>query len=483
LIEQGSVEIPLAWSPDSHWVLVYAHGDLHKIPAAGGPPQTIVLGLGNERGAAWNSDGTIVYSGPAGGLLLRVSENGGKPTPATNEPAFYPTILPDGRHFLFLSGAAGATEEAIYLASLDSKETKKLTEANSKAELSPSGHLLFMRGTTLMAQPFDSSALRVTGGAIPVASDVGLVAVSRQAFFSAANGLILYQTGGVGRTALTWFDRSGNTQGVVDDTSFHEDVRLSPDGNFLAATRRDPKTLRLGLWVSDLTRGITTRVSSEDEDANFPSWSPDGKRIAYSSQTRDVYIREIDSGKREKVSEGREPAWSADGTVLMLARGRRYEEPGLFLNHVGGDPKPVPFLQGADYYQPAFSPDGRWVAYTSGESGEFQVYVQAFPTGRGKRQISKHGGAQPVWRRDGRELFYREVSPIGANIVAVPVTIGATFEPGVPKELFAVSTFGLPQFRQQYSVTPGGERFLVDVLPAVRPQTVLLQNWLRHESR
>jgi eukaryotic-like serine/threonine-protein kinase len=482
LVEQGSVEIPRAWSPDSRWLLVFANGELHKIPVAGGPAQTVATGLVSDRGAAWNSDGTILFGGrPA----FRVSENGGKPAPITEGTAWYPTMLPDGRHFLFLTGNAEVTEVAINVAALDSKETRKITDANSQADPSPTGHLLFLTGTTLMSQPFDASALRVTGEAVPVASDVGLLPVSSQASFSASSsGLLLYQTGGIGRTALTWFDRSGKTQGVIDDTDFHEDVRISPDGKFLAATRRDLKTLRPGLWITDLTRGITTRLTSENDDANFPAWSPDGKRIAYNSRARDVYVVEIGSGKRGKVAQGFMAAWTPDGAAIMPSRStQRGEpgsgEPGLFLTRLGADPKPVPYLSGQQL-QPAFSPDGRWVAYASDESGEFQVYVQSFPAGHGKWQISKHGGAQPNWRHDGRELFYKELEPLGAHIVAVPVTTGTAFNPGVPKELFAVTTFGLPYIRQQYSVTPDGQRFLVNALVDVHPETILLQNWLTH---
>lgn len=471
---------PLAWSPDGRFLLGYRNQghEMIKFPITGGAEQTIASGLLNIRGAAWSKDGTILFS--EGGPLLRVSESGGTRTPLTSGPAWYPTFLPDGRHYLYLSGHGGDSEEAIYLASLDSKEERKLTKANSKAELA-SGHLLFLRGTTLMAQPFDSSALRVTGDAVPVAPDVRLVAVNRSGSFSASAGLIVYRTGGAGRSTLAWFDRSGKSLGLLDDKNYYEDVQISPDGRFVAATRLDPKTLRVSLWVTDLARGIASRLTMEDEDVDSPSWSPDGKRIAYSALNDEIYVRDTSgSGNREHFLRGLLPSWSPDGAGLVLVRLASNPSPqGLSLVPIQGDRKLVDYLEGP-LYQPAFSPDGRWIAYAADESGQPDVFVQSFPAGHGKWQVSTHGGAQPVWSRDGKELFYKS-PPLsdGDKVFAVPVKTGAMFEAGVPRELFSVNTMGgLPYFRRQYSVTPDGQRFLVNLRAEEHTQTILLQNWL-----
>jgi hypothetical protein len=201
------------------------------------------------------------------GPLMRIPENGGTPVAVTSAPAWQPTILPDRRHFLFLGGEEDmVADEAIYAGSLDSNEIRKITQANSKAEFSPSGHLLFMRGTTLMAQPFDASGLRTTGDAFPIDSDVSITAVSRAASFSvSSNGLIVYRQGSINRYALTWFDRSGKSSGVVDDTSTYQDIELSPDGKAVAATRLNPKTLLTGLWVIDLVRGTSGSLQDSGE--------------------------------------------------------------------------------------------------------------------------------------------------------------------------------------------------------------------------
>jgi len=467
---------PPTWSPDGRSLVYYSGtntGELRKVSVPGGTPQTLAAGLPVFRGIAWNTDGNILFS--AGGRIMRVSENGGTPVPVADR-GIHPTMLPDGRHYLFLGGGRGSPE-GIYAGSLDSKEQRKITEANSQAEFRPSGHLLFLRGTTLMAQPFDPAGLRTTGEAFPVASDVGIQEPSRTAAFSVSpNGLIVYKTGGVGRTALTWVDRSGKPSGVIDDANFYFDIDVAPNGKAVAATRLDLKTFQRSLWVTDLARGITSRLTEQSEDVvRGATWSPDSKRIAYWSPNQ-LYVRDATgSGNRESLgSSGGMPHWSPDGKTLVFAGLGGQTTGSLWLLPVGGDHKPVLYLEG-QFAQPAFSPDGRWMAYVSAESGSLEVFVQPIPAGHGKWQISTQGGAQPVWRRDGKELFYKSAD---SKIVAVPVKIGATFEAGVPKELFPVSTTGLFNIRRQYSVSPDGQRFLVNVRVDEHPQTILLQNWL-----
>jgi Tol biopolymer transport system component len=303
-----------------------------------------------------------------------------------------------------------------------------------------------------------------------------MVAVARAASFStAANGLIVYQTGSVGRTALTWFDRSGKASGVIESSSLHYDVEVAPDGSAVASTRVDPKTLRSSLWVTDLVRGTSNRLTTDAENAQVPAWSKDSRRIAYSASDG-TYIRDANgSGQRELLDpEALMPHWSPDGKTIVAVEGQRRVSGSLRLIPVVGDHTPVPYLNG-NFTQPAFSPDGRWMAYVSAESGTYEVYVQPVPASHGKWAISTHGGAQPVWRQDGKELFYKTDA---GTIVAVPVKTGSSFEAGVPKELFDATRFGLFQVRRQYSASPDGQRFLVNLQMNDRPQTVLLQNWL-----
>ena len=472
-----------AWSPDGRFLIYYGlQGALKKVEVTGGTPQTVASGLPNFRGATWSTDGTILYST---GQLLRVSENGGAPAPVmvpTSALPLNPVLLPDGRHFLYLAAGVGMDDleggAAIYAGSLDSKATYRVTEANSQAEFMPPGHLLFLRGTTLMAQPFDSAELRTTGQAVPVAEDVAIIPVTHHAAFSSSrNGFISYQTGGIGHTALTWVDRAGKPASVVDDTHSYFDITLSPDGKQIAAARVDPKTLHLGVWVTDIGRGISTRITPEEESAQFPSWSPDGKRIAYTAHG--IRLRDADGTGKEDipVPDGGMPQWSPDGHTLVLTGTNENAGgggDGLRLVSTTGDHKAVPYLGGVSAH-PAFSPDGRWMAYVSRQSGEWQVFVESIPAGHGKWQISTRGGAQPIWRRDGTELFYK--SPDN-KIMAVPVRPGANFEAGAPKELFPVDTVGLNNVRRQYAVSPDGQRFLVNLAADDNGPMVLLQNWL-----
>jgi eukaryotic-like serine/threonine-protein kinase len=459
------------WSPDGRYMAYYdgsSTGELRKVAMGGGTPQTIVSGLPVFRGAAWNTDGTILFS--ANGPIQRVSENGGTPVAVTTDRGLTPSILPDHRHFLFLR--QGPPAEAIYVGSLDSKETHKITEANSGAEFTSTGHLVFLRGVTLMAQAFDPVALGTTGEAYPIAQDVRIISVSRHAQFSVApNGLIAYQTGSVGRSALTWIDRSGKPSGVVDDANFYYDVDLAPDGKSIIATRVDPKTLRISAWLIDLTRGITSLFTPEAEDISVPRWSPDGKHIAYEGRT-EVRIRSVSGSENQEsfplTPRSRGISWSPDGNALAIG-GR-----GLLLIPLRGDHNPVLRAEG-NFTQPALSPDGKWIAYVSNGSGQFEVYVQSVPGGHGKWQISAHGGAQPIWRPDGKELFYKSADE---KIVAVPVRIGASFEAGAPKELFPAAALGLFVARRQYAVSPDGQRFLVNLLAPDRSQMILLQNRL-----
>jgi Tol biopolymer transport system component/predicted Ser/Thr protein kinase len=472
-IKTSSHPTVVGWSPDGQWLVYHGSGELSKVSASGGAPYTLVTtGSSTSRGVSWSTDGTILFS--VGGPIMRVSENGGTPAPVTDAPGRYPALLPDKRHFLFLGGRDLTADGAIYAGSLDSRDIRKITAANSKAEFTSSGHLLFMRGTTLVAQPFDAAGLRTTGDAFPVAADVGLFAVARDGYFSASRGFIVYRTGGVGRNGLTWFDRSGKPSRAVDD-AFYNDIEIAPDGKAFAASRVDPKTLLSTVWITDLVRGTTSRLSQDGEDASAPSWSPDGKRIVYASGDGRLFLKDATgSSERELlVPQGTFPHWSPDGKTLVYT----LEMPGkLMLVSLGGERRPTLYLDG-QFAQPAFSPDGRWMAYVSNQSGRFEVFVQPVPAGHGKWQVSTKGGFQPIWRQDGKELFYWS----GDNkIVVVPVKTSAQFEAGVPKELFSVSTtgLGLGQIRRAYSVSPDGQRFLVVQGEQQQTQVILLENWL-----
>jgi serine/threonine protein kinase len=468
--DRSGVGGAVAWSPDGRFLLYTSNQELHRVEVPGGTPQTLASSIPFARGAAWSPAGVILFS--AEGLLQRIPANGGAPARAVERFAVFPSFLPDSRHYLFLGREADG-EETIYVATLDSNEVRKVTPANSKAEYIPSGHLLFLRGTTLMAQPFDLGGLRTTGEALPVAADVQFTPVNRRALFSASDtGLILYQTGGAGHTAVTWVDRSGKALSVLDNNNRYADLAVSPDGKSVAGARLDPKTLLNSIWITDLARGVTSRLTPDE--AEFPSWSPDGKQIAYWTESNKLFVRDATgAGARQLLANDAEmPNWALDGKAILF---RSPAAKSLQTVAANGGQNPVKVLDG-DFFQPGFSPDGRWIAYVSTEAGAPEVFVQSVPSGRGKWQVSIRGGTQPVWRQDGKELFYLSAD---SKITAVPVKTGAAFEAGAPKELFAASLQGgVDYIRRKYAVSSDGQRFLLNLRADGPRQMILLQNWL-----
>jgi Tol biopolymer transport system component len=488
----------LCWSPDSQSIAFFIDAaqttlDLKRVSVSGGSPQTILSGLvGFGRGAAWGRDGTILYS-IGDGPIWRVSENGGKPAAlggprfaqsANNIPflvarrrAMHPILLPDGKHYLFLVQDSERGEEAIYGGTLDSDEMHKITEGNSKAEYLPSGHLLFNRGTTLLAQPFDPKSMRTTGEAVPVTEGVRTVYLSRSAkFTSAANGLILYMTGSIGRSRVSWVGRDGRHLATIDDEHQVGSVVLSPDEKSVAVQRANPTTFLHEIWVTDLTRNASTRISQTIGGAN-PVWSPDGKRIACTGPL-EFGIFVVDASgtgpMRLVTKEGTTPAWSPDGKSLAIV-----DPGGISFLALEGEPSLTRYLEG-QLTQPAFSPDGRWMAYASNESGRWEVYVQSIPAGKRKWQISTRGGADPVWRRDGSELFY--LSP-ERKLMVVPVRIGTDFAAGKAEQLLEVVFPGNAYVWRRYSVSADGQRFLVSQPLSEPSSVILLQNWLNSSTQ
>ena len=482
LIATPAVEGSLAWSPDGQ-SLAYcsAANELQTVASSGGTPRALGASCGPfVRGTAWTGGGEILFSTITDGLR-RIPSAGGTAKPVSTDRDFYPRMLPDGRHYLFLRQTG--VEFGIHVGALGSTESRRVTDADSKAEFT-SGHLVFMRGTTLMAQPFDPSRLETTGDAFPMASDARNMAVARTAYFSVApNGLIVYRTGGVGRSALTWVDRSGKELSVVDDANFHQDVALSPDGRMLADTRISPRSLAANLWVTDLSRGVSTRLTAETEQASGPAWSPNGLQVAYGNPGG-MFVRESSgSGSATQLttiaarSSGRPygfASWFPDGRSIAMVIDTDAGAPSLSTVSIDAEHKTVPYLLAAAA-QPAVSPDGRWMAYAAEVSSQFNVFVESIPTGRGKWRISNAGGAQPLWRRDGRELFYRADD---GGIMAVPMTGGPSFSPGAPIRLFTFDSFGVIVARRQFTVSPDGQRFLINKSLPERGRTILLQNWL-----
>jgi Tol biopolymer transport system component len=463
---------------------------LKRVDLGGGLPQTLA-NAGNGRGGTWSSSGVILFS-TTGSPILRIPASGGEPVAVTNVVApqathRFPQFLPDGRQFLFYAVTVGAAPEArgIYLGTLDSSETRRLTAADT-AGLYTSGWLLFVRQGTLVARRFDPARGELTGDPVTIADSVPFDNATNAGGFSISTaGLVAYRTGAASRNQLIWFDRSGKMLGAVgapDDAIF--DPRVSPDGRRVAADRSVQGNL--DVWILDAVR--TTRFTFDAGYDAGPSWSRDANSIAFTSIRKGVYSiyqkASNGTGVEEKLLPDSRLAltlcdWSADGRFLLYQILEPKTSYDMWILPLEGDRKPRVFLQTEfDERDGRFSPDGRWVAYRSNESGRNEIYVRSFPEPGGQWQISTAGGSGPRWRRDGKELYY--IAPDG-RLMAVPIASqGATLEPGTPLPLFQTRIFGGGNnaARAQYDVAPDG-RFLINTLAddAVTSSITLLLNW------
>jgi eukaryotic-like serine/threonine-protein kinase len=465
------------WSPDGREIAFFANQKLKKIEASGGPQQTLCDGFGF--GGTWSPNGTIVFESGAYDGLLQVSAGGGSPQPASRLDTAqgenshrWPYFLPDGKHFLFWSRSSrGAEGNSLYVGSLDSLQAKLLTKSESMAVYA-SGYLLFMQGQTLMARPFDPRRLEFTGESAPVAEHVAVSSSTNRAMFSASeNGGLLYQTGeAVGDWSLQWISRDGKLVGSVAQPDHYLWPALSPDGKRLAVAIFSGVQGTADLWIFNLADGIRTRLTFGPGFQRFPVWSPDGKTIFYASSKgggpTHIYAKAADgSGSERVVLETKNASeyptsFSSDGRYLVyvnrLLSGTQTSS-GVWALPLFGDSKPFPIVQGAfDNFDSAVSPDGKWLAYQSIESGRMEIYITAFPGGGAKWQVSTTGGASAKWRSDGKELFFLEQT---GNLMAVDVnTSASTVGFGNPHSLFHAE----PNPNGPYNVSLDGKKFLIN---------------------
>ena len=479
------------WSPDSRSLAFFAGGKLKKIDVSGGPPITLCDAPDN-RGGTWNRDGVIVFAPINTSALQKVSASGGVPTPATvlgqgEIGHIRPSFLPDGRHFLYSTiaprpGLGGP----IYVGSLDSAERKVLFNANSANAIYTQGYLLFLREATLIAQPFDARRLVLTGDAFPIAERIRTsVSTQPYGYFSASeNGALVYQTGAeTANSQLLWFDRTGKQIGALGDPAAYRAVELSPDGKRASVSILDEAGKGQDIWLYDVARGLRTRFTFGPANF-FAVWSPDGSRIVFSSRRKgsfDLYQKDSSgAGSEEMLLEDNldkyPDSWSPDGKFVLYESLGSSRSSDLFVLPITGDRKPFPLLQTQfGGTEGRISPDGRWVAYRSNESGRNEIYVAPFPGPGGKWQISTAGGSFPRWRHDGSEIFY--LTPDNRLMAASVNGKGTGFEVGAVKPLFATRiVFGGDY---QYDVSADGQRFLIDTSPeqaTLAPITVVL-NW------
>jgi eukaryotic-like serine/threonine-protein kinase len=411
----------LTWSPDSRFLAFSRAGKLNKIDVTGGTPETICSFSGMMYGAAWNKLDEIIFS--TGQALNRVSASGGEVTPLTQlDPnrkdlgVVSPVFLSDGQHFIYLL-IANPEHTGLYSGSIDKKpaqqDSQRLTESDSTAQFVPAagdgpGTLLFQRGDTLMARPFDDKRLEFTGAAVRVADSVGTNGGFLGMFSASGNGILVTSSGGSQNRQLVWYDRQGKVLSRVGEPAQRDEMSLSPDGTRVAEGRVDGRGI-WGVWVVDLARSVSSRFTYESTGGGNGIWSPDGSQIIYAGgggQSADIFRKSSNGATKEEVLFHSDTVktpldWSSDGRWVLYAE--RGKETGFDLwalpdanGPAGLQRKPIPYLVTPfNEAQAKFSPDGKWVAYSSNESGTAEVYVRPFPaSSEGKWLVSNGGGAQ-----------------------------------------------------------------------------------------
>ena len=482
------------WSPDGRSLGYFAGGKLKTVPLEGGTP-TDICDAPSGRGGTWNAQGTILFSPQFESAIYQVPASGGSPTllttldKAKHDSHRWPYFLPDGRHFLYLAVnrmVGHEPNDAIYFASLDGKENRLLLRAFTNAAYG-AGQLLFVRGAELMAQPFDPDAGKLTGESARIAQGVGVdPSIWRASFDAARSNILVYTTGGSLVAQAVWYDRSGKALGVVGDKApqlFH--VRISPDGTKVATEFGEATT---SIWIYDLRRKVNTRLTLDQEaSVDTPVWSPDGRWVAYHGlqNGKNNLYRQAASGvgERELLLEGasvqQNPTdWSPDGKSLLFTVGDLAGQGRVWLLPLNGDHKAVPVVQSGSLSQDArFSPDGRWIANASNASGRLEIYIIPSEGREGRWQVSSAGGSQPIWRRDGKEIFYLALDNA---LMSVPITLSNEgIEVGAARQLFRMPKLvGVTGNFYAYDVTPDGLRFLALETPQSIPPTItVVTNW------
>jgi len=459
------------WSPDSQTIAFFADGKLKRIPVSGGSSLTI-CDAPNPNGGAWNRDGVIVFAPETTGPLHRVLAAGGVSAPVTTldksaqETAHeWPQFLPDGQRFQYLARGGSAGKTGIYVQALGSNQRTFLLATPGRAAIA-SGFLLFLRDNTLLGQRLDLGSLRLEGEPVTVAEDVRIGGANgRNAFSVSENGVLAYRSGGgAGNVQITWHTRDGKPAGVALPAGDYAQIELSPDDKRLVVERLPGGSnsgAGVDLWLLDIPSGVFSRLTSGPESERDPLWSPDSQHVVYSVDGKESGIREMTVGTGETtVYADAKPNllddWSRDGKLLLF-----HTQVGNVVSvlPLSGERKPQVVFQASFVTdQLRLSPDGRWVAYTSLESGQPEVYLAAFPSFTDRRQISSGGGLMPRWRKDGKELYYCS-SGSNRGVMAVEIRESAKLETGLPKTLFETN-IQVSLNNYTYAVTGDGQKFL-----------------------
>jgi eukaryotic-like serine/threonine-protein kinase len=489
-----------SWSWDGRYVLFTSEGKLKKVDIGGGAPPQVIPGRAANWGSDWNRDNVILL-GQDGAGIARISAAGGGRSTITHLDAahhetshYWPRFLPDGQHFLYFARGRDPAENAIYAASLDGKFSKRLLTSESRAEYalaaqndrSDSGYLLYVRGHTLFAQKFDPNRMELSGDPQPITEDVGQLPYGVATFSVSETGTLVYLADPGGKAQLTWFDRAGKPLGTLGPVGECGDPAISPDGKRVAFDSLDGSNR--DIWTVDVVSGNLVRLTFDPEVDHCPVWSPDGSRIVFDSHRKSpgLYVKDANGGGPEALLTSNESLgaldWTRDGRLILFQIDFPASIGGyLWAQPLQGDRKALLYLRNqARELTARISPEGKWIAYTSDESGKDEIFVQSFdgaaPASGGKWQISRGGASQPVWRRDGKELYYLTAD---SKLMVVSVEPSTVFKPGPPRELFDTHLVVRRGPRNEYDVTRDGQRFLLRIpshTTAAVPLNVVV-NW------
>lgn len=487
------------WSADSAFIGFFAQGKLKKIDILGGPPQTLCESSAG-RGGTWNKDGVILFSPGLGEGLYRISGAGGTVSPVTTLEAEreeathrFPNFLPDGDHFFYLSRSVKPENTGIFLGSLSSpKSAKRILADESVCYYSDPGYILFMREGNVVAQQFDLSNFQTKGEGVPVAEGVYFEPSSGNGFLTnSSDGILVYATSsGNQYQQFAWFDRQGKQLDTLGEPGILGDPWFSPDETKLAHySFRTAASGKPDIWITDLKQRTSTRFTFNPANEFTPVWSPDGSRIAFSSNRTGSYSlceKSLSGSGEEKIllqsSDWKfADDWTKDGKYIIFENDGPKTKADIWVLPLFGDGKPFAILHSEfNEAQANVSPDGKWIAYGSDETGRAEIYVQSFPTPGAKRQISTSGGTQPRWAKNQKELFY--MAPDGKLMVTEIKSDGSLEVIGVPQALFSTHVPLLPLVgndRNQFVVTSDNQRFIINRLATEglsTPITVIL-NW------
>ena len=484
------------WSPDGQYVAYGAAGKIWKVNPNGGPSQLLFKGA-NKAGTSWSAQGNILFAPSPFYGLWEISPGGNAAVEITRPDRLkfesgrlWPSFMPDGQHFLYFVLSSGKEGNLIYAAERGSDKAKLLlTEANSFAAFSPPGYLLFVRGDTLIAQRFDPETLELSGQTFTVAENIGHYddagPTGYAPFSFSNNGVLAFGRVPNIQTQLVWVDRTGKEIGIASPVGRYSEPALSPNEKQIAVDMVNEG--ETDVWLIETSRSIPVRFTNNTV-GRASVWSPDGKEVVSITEEHggiDFYSKNSDGVGQERPVLHSTLAkipddWSRDGRYLVYEVSDQKTGDDLWILPMNGNKTPFPFLVTEHNEANAqFSPDGQWIAFTSDESGQIEVYVQAFGNHTGKWRVSSNGGRMPRWRADGKELFYI----IGdSQFMSVPIETGDTFKIGNPVPLFRMQLAELgvsAENRTEYAVSSDGKRFLINkrIEEATPSFITIITNW------